>query len=49
MKNVIWNRAMKDRQDYRRYENAFLGFLLLVVFTGIGVGLLGMVMAVIGG
>jgi hypothetical protein len=48
MKNVNWNRAMKDRKDYKRYEDAFLGFLMLTVFTGIGIGLLGMLMAALG-
>lgn len=48
MKNVNWNRAMKDRKDYKCYENAFLGFLVSVVLFGVGYGLLGMLMAVLG-
>lgn len=48
MTNYIWERRKQDKIDYKRYENAFIGFLLMVVFTGIGVGILGMVLAVLG-
>jgi hypothetical protein len=48
MKNVNWNRAMKDRKDYKRYEGAFLGFLVALILFGVGYSLLGMLMAVLG-
>ena len=48
MTNYIWERRKQDKKDYRRYENAFIGFLLSVTFTGIGIGLLGMLLAVLG-
>lgn len=48
MTNYIWERRKQDKKDYKRYENAFIGFLLMVVFTGIGISLLGMVLAVLG-
>jgi hypothetical protein len=41
-------RKWQDRKDYKRYENAFLGFLVALVLFGIGYGLLGMVLAVLG-
>lgn len=48
MKNVNWNRAMKDRKDYKRYEGVFIGFLLMIIFAGINICLLGMILAVLG-
>lgn len=48
MTNYIWERRKQDKIDYRRYEGAFIGFLLMAVFTGIGISLLGMVLAVLG-
>jgi hypothetical protein len=44
----MWERRKQDKINYKRYENAFIGFLLMIVFTGIGIGLLGMILAVLG-
>lgn len=48
MTNYVWERRKQDKKDYKRYENAFIGFLLMIVFTGIGISLLGMILAVLG-
>ena len=48
MTNYVWERRKQDKKDYKRYEDAFLGFLLMMVFAGIGIGLLGMLMSVLG-
>lgn len=48
MTNYVWERRKQDKIDYKRYENAFIGFLLMIVFIGIGVGILGMILAVLG-
>lgn len=41
-------RKWQDRKDMKKWENAFIGFLFIVVFTGIGMGLLGMLLSVLG-
>ena len=41
-------RKWQDRKDMKKWENAFLGFISLMVCVGIGVGLLGMILAVLG-
>ena len=48
MTNYVWERRKQDKIDYRHYENAFIGFLFMIVFIGIGIGLLGMLLAVLG-
>lgn len=42
-------RKWQDRKDRKKFEKMILAGITLLVFTGIGIGLLGMVMAVIGG
>ena len=39
-------RKEKDKQDYKFYLESFLLIVLFLVFLGIGVGLLGMILAV---
>lgn len=39
-------RKAKDKKDYKRYWDAFQGFILLLILCGIGIGLLGMFLAV---
>jgi ABC-type Fe3+ transport system permease subunit len=41
-------RKWQDRKDRKKWENAFLGFIALMVCVCVGVGLLGLVMSVLG-
>ena len=41
-------RKWQDRKDMKKWEDAFLGFIALMVCVGGCVGLLGMVLAVLG-
>ena len=43
-----YKRAIKDRQDAKKYEKMLMAFILITTLTGIGVGILGMVLAVLG-
>ena len=48
MTNYVWERRKQDKKDYKRYEGAFLGFLVALILFGVGYSLLGMLMAVLG-
>ena len=48
MTEYSYKRAIKDRQDARKYEKMFMAFVLITALVGIGVGILGMVLAVLG-
>ena len=41
-------RKWQDRKDMKKWENALIGFILITALTGIGVGILGMLLAVLG-
>ena len=41
-------RKWQDRKDRKKWENAFLGFIALMVLVCTGIGLLGLIMAVLG-
>lgn len=41
-------RKWQDRKDRKKWENAFLGFISLMIIVCVCVGLLGMLMAVLG-
>jgi len=41
-------RKWQDRKNLKKWENAFLGFITLMVLVCVGVGLLGLVISVLG-
>lgn len=41
-------RKWQDRKDRKKWENAFLGFITLMVLVCTGIGLLGLIMSVLG-
>lgn len=40
-------RKWQDRKDMKKWENAFLGFLVALILFGVGYSLLGMLLAVL--
>jgi hypothetical protein len=48
MTNYVWERRKQDKIDYKRYEKMLMAFVLITALAGIGVGILGMLLAVLG-
>lgn len=48
VKEYNYKRAIKDRQDARKIEKMAMAFVLITALAGIGVGILGMLLAVLG-